>query len=280
MTVVERAGGPGRRARRRPPGRRRGVRGRHAAARAAGQDARGTSRCSCWPTASSTSSTSASGSARCSVGTRRSSRRRRRRCSTRSTRQRIGEAACDVARSVGYVGAGTVEFLVSDEAPTEFFFMEMNTRLQVEHPVTELVTGLDLVEWQLRVAAGEPLTVRQDDVGPDRSRVEARVYAEDPRRDFLPSAGTVHVLDEPTGDGIRVDSALRRGPGDRVGLRPDARQGHRVGARPGRRRSRGWTPPCRGRRSSASAPTSSSCGRCWPTPTCAPAGSTPACSRG
>lgn len=127
------------------------------------------------------------------------------------TRARIGAAACDVARSVGYVGAGTVEFLVSDEAPTDFFFMEMNTRLQVEHPVTELVTGLDLVEWQLRVAAGEPLTVRQDDVVLTGHAVEARVYAEDPSRDFLPSAGTVHVLDEPTGDGIRVDSALREG---------------------------------------------------------------------
>ncbi|MDQ0373993.1 acetyl/propionyl/methylcrotonyl-CoA carboxylase subunit alpha [Cellulomonas humilata] len=127
------------------------------------------------------------------------------------TRQSIGEAACDVARSVGYVGAGTVEFLVSDEAPTEFFFMEMNTRLQVEHPVTELVTGLDLVEWQLRVAAGQPLTVRQSDVVLTGHAIEARVYAEDPLREFLPSAGTVHVLDEPTGEGIRVDSALQEG---------------------------------------------------------------------
>ncbi|MBO3103466.1 ATP-binding protein [Cellulomonas fengjieae] len=125
-----------------------------------------------------------------------------------ATRARIGEAACEVARSVGYVGAGTVEFLVSDEAPTEFFFMEMNTRLQVEHPVTELVTGLDLVEWQLRIAAGEPLTV---DVAMTGHAIEARVYAEDPARDFLPSTGTVLVLEEPTGEGIRVDSALRTG---------------------------------------------------------------------
>ncbi|MBO9556033.1 biotin carboxylase N-terminal domain-containing protein [Cellulomonas sp.] len=127
------------------------------------------------------------------------------------TRVRIGSAACDVARSVGYVGAGTVEFLVSDDDPTEFFFMEMNTRLQVEHPVTELVTGLDLVEWQLRIAAGEPLAFGQDDVRLDGHAVEARVYAEDPSRDFLPTTGTVLLLDEPTGDGVRVDTSLRPG---------------------------------------------------------------------
>ncbi|MEZ0447412.1 biotin carboxylase N-terminal domain-containing protein [Cellulomonas sp. ICMP 17802] len=127
------------------------------------------------------------------------------------TRARIGEAACEVARSVGYVGAGTVEFLVSDEAPTEFFFMEMNTRLQVEHPVTELVTGLDLVEWQLRIACGERLTIAQDDVVLRGHAVEARVYAEDPSHDFLPSSGTVLLLDEPSGEGVRVDSSLREG---------------------------------------------------------------------
>ncbi|MEN0130811.1 MAG: biotin carboxylase N-terminal domain-containing protein [Brevundimonas sp.] len=128
-----------------------------------------------------------------------------------ATRARIGAAACDVARSVGYLGAGTVEFLVSDEDPTQFFFMEMNTRLQVEHPVTELVTGLDLVEWQLRVAAGEPLGFAQADVRLTGHAVEARVYAEDPSREFLPTTGTVLVLDEPSGDGVRVDSALRVG---------------------------------------------------------------------
>ena len=124
------------------------------------------------------------------------------------TRARIGEAACEVARSVGYVGAGTIEFLVSNDAPTEFFFMEMNTRLQVEHPVTEMVTGLDLVEWQIRIAAGQALTVSQDDVRVRGHAVEARIYAENPERGFLPSTGTVLVLEEAGGEGVRVDSSL------------------------------------------------------------------------
>jgi acetyl-CoA/propionyl-CoA carboxylase biotin carboxyl carrier protein len=128
-----------------------------------------------------------------------------------ATRDRIGRAACAVAESVDYVGAGTVEFLVSDASPGEFFFMEMNTRLQVEHPVTELVTGLDLVEWQLRIAAGEPLTLVQDDVRLSGHAVEARVYAENPERSFLPSDGTVLALHEPSGAGVRVDSGLQAG---------------------------------------------------------------------
>ncbi|MBT2555303.1 biotin carboxylase N-terminal domain-containing protein [Arthrobacter sp. ISL-5] len=113
-----------------------------------------------------------------------------------ATRARIGEAACQAARSVHYTGAGTVEFLVSDNAPDEFFFMEMNTRLQVEHPVTEMVTGVDLVEWQVRIAAGEVLTVAQDDVVLNGHAAEARVYAEVPERNFLPSSGEVVLLDE------------------------------------------------------------------------------------
>ncbi|MBC7441674.1 MAG: acetyl/propionyl-CoA carboxylase subunit alpha [Ramlibacter sp.] len=125
-----------------------------------------------------------------------------------ATRARIGEAACEVARSVGYTGAGTVEFLVSDTAPEEFFFMEMNTRLQVEHPVTEMVTGIDLVEWQVRVAAGERLAHAQSDVVLTGHAIEARVYAENPERGFLPATGTVLALREATGEGIRVDSAL------------------------------------------------------------------------
>ncbi|MGO4236792.1 acetyl/propionyl/methylcrotonyl-CoA carboxylase subunit alpha [Pseudarthrobacter sp. YAF2] len=129
-------------------------------------------------------------------------------------RARIGEAACNAARSVNYQGAGTVEFLVSDDAPDEFFFMEMNTRLQVEHPVTEMVTGTDLVEWQVRIAAGAELTLRQADVELSGHAVEARVYAEVPEKNFLPSTGTVLVLDElpsPTEGRIRVDSSLLEG---------------------------------------------------------------------
>lgn len=132
-----------------------------------------------------------------------------------AVRERIGEAACQAARSVHYSGAGTVEFLVSDDAPDEFFFMEMNTRLQVEHPVTEMVTGVDLVEWQVRIAAGEVLTVAQADVELTGHAVEARVYAETPEKNFLPATGTVLLLDEkPTGEAgkrVRVDSALLQG---------------------------------------------------------------------
>ncbi|UKA55840.1 biotin/lipoyl-binding protein [Arthrobacter sp. FW305-BF8] len=113
-----------------------------------------------------------------------------------AVRARIGEAACQGARSVHYTGAGTVEFLVSDDSPDEFFFMEMNTRLQVEHPVTEMVTGIDLVEWQVRIAGGEVLTVGQDDVVLNGHAAEARVYAETPHRNFLPSSGEVVLLDE------------------------------------------------------------------------------------
>ena len=128
-----------------------------------------------------------------------------------ATRARIGAAACDAARSVGYLGAGTVEFLVSDAAPDEFFFIEMNTRLQVEHPVTELVTGIDLVEQQLRIAAGEPLALKQHDVHLTGHAIEARLYAESPHRGFLPSTGEVLAWREPNGDGVRTDAGIREG---------------------------------------------------------------------
>ncbi|OWA20617.1 acetyl-CoA carboxylase biotin carboxylase subunit [Streptomyces sp. CS057] len=127
------------------------------------------------------------------------------------TRAAMGEAAVQAARSCGYVGAGTVEFIVPGNDPSSYYFMEMNTRLQVEHPVTELITGLDLVEWQLRVASGEQLPYAQQDITLTGWAIEARVCAEDPSRGFLPSGGTVLALREPQGGGVRTDSGLSEG---------------------------------------------------------------------
>ncbi|MFB6441682.1 biotin carboxylase N-terminal domain-containing protein [Streptomyces sp. NPDC056411] len=131
-----------------------------------------------------------------------------------ATRAAMGEAAVQAARSCGYRGAGTVEFIVPGKDPASYYFMEMNTRLQVEHPVTELVTGLDLVEWQLRIAAGEHLPYAQEDVELNGHAVEARLCAEDPARDFLPTGGTVlalHEVQDTELAGVRTDSGLSQG---------------------------------------------------------------------
>ena len=124
-------------------------------------------------------------------------------------RQRMGAAAVAAAQAVNYVNAGTIEFLV-DEAHN-FYFLEMNTRLQVEHPVTEWVTGLDLVKWQLRLAAGERLPFSQADLSQRGHAIECRIYAEDPANDFLPDVGPVLQLIEPTGPGVRVDTGIKTG---------------------------------------------------------------------
>jgi acetyl-CoA carboxylase biotin carboxylase subunit len=124
-------------------------------------------------------------------------------------RQRLGEAACRVARTAGYVNAGTVEFLVDAEGNA--YFLEMNTRLQVEHPVTELVTGRDLVRDQLRIAAGEPLGYAQGDVRWQGAAIECRINAEDPFGGWLPSPGTITGLRAPAGPGVREDSGIYQG---------------------------------------------------------------------
>lgn len=124
-------------------------------------------------------------------------------------RARIGEAALRIARAANYASAGTLEFLADQQG--NFYFLEMNTRLQVEHPVTELVTGIDLVRWQVRIAAGEPLTIQQEDVHWTGSAIECRVYAEDPENNFFPSPGRIAQYAEPSGPGIRLDGGVYPG---------------------------------------------------------------------
>ncbi|MBI1897064.1 MAG: acetyl-CoA carboxylase biotin carboxylase subunit [Acidobacteria bacterium] len=124
-------------------------------------------------------------------------------------RARMGEAAVRIARQAGYHNAGTVEFLADQQG--NFYFLEMNTRLQVEHPVTELVTGLDLVHWQIRIAAGGPLLLRQEDIAWNGWALECRIYAEDPDNQFFPCPGRISDLEMPSGPGVRLDSGVYRG---------------------------------------------------------------------
>ncbi|MBP7280236.1 MAG: acetyl-CoA carboxylase biotin carboxylase subunit [Leptospiraceae bacterium] len=124
-----------------------------------------------------------------------------------SLRKKMGDVAVQVVKSISYIGAGTVEFILSDKG--EFYFMEMNTRLQVEHPVTEMVTGIDLVELQIKIAEGEPLNLEPKLL--DKHSIEVRIYAEDPENNFLPSTGKILFLENPTGDGVRVDSGIETG---------------------------------------------------------------------
>jgi len=122
-------------------------------------------------------------------------------------RERMTEAAVNLARAASYVNAGTVEFLVDSKG--EFYFIEMNTRLQVEHPVTEMITGLDLVEWQIRIAAGEKLPLTQSEIGCRGNAIECRIYAENPEKKFLPAPGRITRYTEPEIEGVRIDSGVR-----------------------------------------------------------------------
>lgn len=128
---------------------------------------------------------------------------------TEEVRKAMGEAAIGVAKACNYTGAGTVEFVMGQDL--QFYFLEMNTRLQVEHPVTEMITGIDLVKEQIRIAEGQPLPFRQNDIGIHGHAIEVRVYAEDPANNFLPDTGTLNTYKRPQGPGIRVDDGFEQG---------------------------------------------------------------------
>ena len=150
---------------------------------------------------------------------------------TPALREQMGQAAAAIARAAGYVNAGTVEFLL-DPAAGRFFFLEMNTRLQVEHPITEETLGMDLVAWQTRIADGEPLTFAQGDVLPRGHALECRIYAEDPYSGFLPTGGSLSVWQPPSGPGLRLDSGAAAGQEIFPALRPAAGQAGGLGAGP------------------------------------------------
>lgn len=193
-----------------------------------------------------------------------------------ATRARIGAAACATARSVDYTGAGTVEFIVSADRPDEFFFMEMNTRLQVEHPVTELVTGIDLVEQQIRIAAGEPLAIGQDDITLTGHAVEAACTPRIRRPVSCPPAETCSACVSPPAAACASTRGLRQAPSWAATTTPCSPRSSPTAAT-ARPHCRSWTAHWPTPRCSASPPTSSSCASCSPTTTSPRAASTQAC---
>ena len=125
---------------------------------------------------------------------------------TKELRKKMGDAAVKAAKAAGYTNAGTVEFMVDGDL--NFYFMEMNTRLQVEHPITEMTTGIDLAKWQLKIASGQKLTIKQEDLSQRGHAIECRIYAEDPSNGFLPSVGKLSKVEAPTGPNIRDDTGI------------------------------------------------------------------------